>query len=187
MSDSSPRPTSVEGAAADISVEYETTTADVMAFYMYRWRTSPTLRRSVRVQQLVAGLLGVLVLCMPHVPLTARVVGALAVIVAVIAMPPFLNAYQRRHYARMLREGSQRGVVGWHRVSITSNGDLNGESEIGYGFIIREAVERVVETPQHVFVFVTSMSAFVMPRATARGDLDGFIAALVVAGVPRSE
>lgn len=80
------------------------------------------------------------------------------------AFYPWLYSRQLRSRVRKLvREGQNRGILGTHTMTLSPN-ELAYRSEWGHGVLYWPVVERIDETENHVFVFVSSMYAFAIPK-----------------------
>jgi hypothetical protein len=164
-------------------LEYVNRIEDVAAFTDHNLRTSRASRRALRTGTLSIGL-GALVLAfvisvtagkpLGHAVVMGVFVGAGAGAGWRLTVVRSTLAQTRRLYA----EGRNKGTLGRHRLSLTDS-TLREESEAGSSETRFDAIERIAETPSHVFVYVGAVHAHVIPRSEVpAGDLDAFLAAL---------
>lgn len=84
----------------------------------------------------------------------------------------------RRKAKALYAPGKNKALVGRHSLEI-SEGALQQRSEGGSDEVHFGAIERVAESPTHVFIYVSALSAHVVPRnKVAQGDLEAFVAQL---------
>lgn len=157
-----------------MTVEYEMTPDDWVAFNLYHHRRSPTARRRyLRSWFFAAGvwLLG----CLALWHLADRGRGTplqtfLALLPLFIAVPIYLVWYPwayrrnlRRTVAGMVSEGRNRRLFGRHRVTISPRG-IAECGEFGESTTAWQAVERVVSAGEYAYVYLNAVAAIVVPR-----------------------
>ncbi|HVC98489.1 MAG TPA: YcxB family protein [Pirellulales bacterium] len=160
-------PTAMPGAPTVVGVvdevAYELAINDLVAFALDHQKKSPTIRRRRRVTCLL-------------LPAVLFAVGALMLLVDVIggAFVSFVGAatlllvpsLQRRATARILAkvyaEGSNRAVLGWRRLSIGREGVVM-ISDLVESRIKWPAIEKIDTSNEHLFIYISSMSAHVVP------------------------
>jgi hypothetical protein len=164
-------------------LEYVNRIEDLMTFTGHHLRTSPASRRALRLGTLAVGVGGLVLafgisVIAGESPARATVmgvfVGAGAAVGWRLAVVRSTLAQTRRLYA----EDRNKGTLGRHRLSLTDDA-LREESEAGSSETRFDAIERIVETPSHVLIYVDALHAHVIPRSeVAAGDLGAFLAAL---------
>lgn len=162
-------------------IRYENTIDDSVAFACFQFRNSPTLRRSrffvVWVFPLVVS-----------VPMTCFLIvvelydvlalWALFVFAYVLLYPQWMRWDLCRQVRGMYMEGKNRGLLDWHELELTDS-TLIHRCEVGESKIRLDAIERIVSDENHTFVYVSSVSAYTIPRASViEGDHDGFVSAI---------
>ncbi|HEV2765521.1 MAG TPA: YcxB family protein [Pyrinomonadaceae bacterium] len=81
-----------------------------------------------------------------------------------VAGYPQLYRKQTDAYAKkILGEGRNAGFLCEHRMSIDEAG-LSTESELAQARVSWAMVERVEETKEHIFIYVASMTAYIIPK-----------------------
>ncbi len=149
-----------------LEVAYEVTLEDVTAFALFHHAHSPHLKRRRRILQV--GLAGVMVLVAAVVAAVAKapLLGIVGLAFAVAFYFMFPKRYERGlrdSVAKMYAEGKNLDVLG--KTKLVMDDDFILESTPTRDVRTRwSAVEGVVETEQHVFVYVTGSTALVVPR-----------------------
>jgi predicted tellurium resistance membrane protein TerC len=155
------------GSGTGYGLDYELGIDDLVAFARYHHAHSPWLRQRQRVLRygISLAMLGVIaaVAFLLEAPPGLWAVGVAITVAYALLFPARYDLGLRQNVLRMQGEGKNQDVLGPHRV------ELGGEaiSEITPLREVRTrwpAVERVVETGDHVFVYVTGATALVIPR-----------------------
>lgn len=160
-----------------MKITYETTLQDAVAFFHYHSEHSHLMKRTRRRLTFLFGL-ALLFVCVisgfRNLPL-AVVVGALALGVLLLTsswVDRRLGTWQTR---KAFEEGKNKATFGLHELELTDENLITrtrvAESRIGW-----EAVERVASTADHTFIYVSALSAEVIPRrSVTEGDYDAFV------------
>jgi hypothetical protein len=91
---------------------------------------------------------------------------------------PILIRSARQNSRRIIADGKNVGTIGWHRLVLEEQG-LREESEAGSRYTTYASLERVVETDELVYVYLSAIDAHVIPRGrVSSGDLTAFVNAL---------
>lgn len=154
---------------------------DHVAFNMFHFHHSPTMRRNVR-NTIVLSWLAVVVLFL-WLALSQR--DMLLLIVGVILSPlaPVLSAWGMRRQMRgnvenLIAEGKNQGIYGPQELEL-ADGRLISRSEGRMSAVDVRFIERIVRTEDHLYLYVSGLSAHVVPRAFVTDDeLDDFLDAL---------
>jgi hypothetical protein len=159
-------------------ISYEVREADIVAFNDFHASSSATLKSTYRrnryIWTLVAASLALVAWYVWHVELLAVYLGVFAAIWFFFS-PRFIRRARQKQVKRMYAEGENKGTIGYQRLSIApssmTNSSDQGESRINWS-----AVERVEETHDHIFIYISALMALVIPRETASGaDLSDFV------------
>jgi hypothetical protein len=87
-----------------------------------------------------------------------------------------LTASMDRQARRLYNEGTNKGTLGQHELEIDDNG-LVERTEVNETRQSWNGVERIAETDERAFIYVSSMMAHVIPKKSlSAGDPDAFIA-----------
>jgi transglutaminase-like putative cysteine protease len=77
----------------------------------------------------------------------------------------------------MYKENAGRGMVGRQELEITET-DLVTRSDKGSQSTRLSAIQGIVESPTHYFIYTSALGAYVVRKSVVEGDLPAFIAAL---------
>jgi hypothetical protein len=163
----------------DMEATFEFDTEDLVAFNLHLLQHSTTFRRGYRKALMLLTLLGCLAVLFA-VWMLSLAGGRLAdsmfllwvpllVIGLTIAAFPWLRRRAiRQQLQRAMAEGKNVGVYGQHRLSITPEG-VREDVSAGYSFRRWTAVEKIALTQDHAFLYISALSAYVLPKR-AFGD-----------------
>jgi hypothetical protein len=156
-------------AGAVTQVAYELSVDDLIAFSMHHRRTSPAMRRQLRMAYLVFPAilfaLGALVLAVVgdegiRMPLAVFVFGV-GVILSFAG--PLLSRHKTAQFlTKIYAEGSNRALTGWRRLSIGREG-VAMSSELVESQMKWPAIERIESTDGYMFIYIGSANALVVP------------------------
>jgi hypothetical protein len=157
--------------ADDMNASYELTADDLAAFAQMHQARSPTARRQ-RMGCLALGFLALaalplLILLTTEDPLleTARDIWPLLLgpILFILTVPPYIKWRMRHLSKRLLSEGRSTGFYGNCTMSINEDG-IRESKESGESTRRWSAVESLIITADHLFVYTSGVEAFVVPR-----------------------
>lgn len=163
------------------AIEYNISIADVETFSLYSLMRSPLAKRNLRAGQISFAFMMLVMFSFMTVPTLGAeglVVPMLLAVAAAVLHPVFyaysIRAMVRRNYS----VGKNRTVLGRHRLKLLES-ELREESEASSHSIRYDAIERVDESDSHVFIYVTVVSAHVLPKnAVSSGEVASFVASL---------
>jgi len=164
-----------------MQIEFQLVEADLLALSLYHAQHSPaTLRRVRRVRLLIGILLAFLAVV--YGLLFSSVLAAVAIVVLDLLFVFFWPRVWLRSYRRVTlesyRQGQNRALLSPHTLELLEDGLLQ-RSEWTETKLRWPAVERLESTPDHTFVYTTSVSAIIIPRQNVRrGDYGAFVAEL---------
>ena len=152
-------------------IEYEVREADLVAFNHYHAASSDTLKSAYRRNRYVSTLTLVLlaVLCWrawDALPLALSF--GLFGFIWFFFSPRYVRRERGKQVKRMYAEGRNEGTIGRQKLRVAPSG-LTNSSEQGESQINWSAVERIAETPSHIFIYISAVTAFVIPRETTSG------------------
>ena len=149
---------------ADITKE------DVVAYNLYHAAHSPAIRRlQSRAVSLIfvvwALLLAALVLCSDEPLDTAKAIWPLLLgpLLFLLLMKFWAPRHTKNAVRGMLDEGENKGIYGEHKIVLSPEG-ISESNTVQHTATSWNAVERVVVTDQHVFVYISAVSAVIAPR-----------------------
>jgi YcxB-like protein len=171
-----------------LTAHFELTEEDYIAFNLYHHAHSAALRRrrfrawlALFSAWIVASVLSWYVLAV-----VLEVENWWILVVPVFVLPlifliAYPSAYRRSVCSivrSMIREGSNRGFLAPRTVTITSD-RLKESSDFKDTSLAWRAVERVAHTSDHIFIYISAMSAIIVPRRAfaSSSEFDDFLAA----------
>jgi hypothetical protein len=182
-----------------VSIRFETTIDHLVAFNRFHYLNSPMWRRQRLVQSLVvpalaAGIVFILWTVVheePFRPAAARNIASnarlLMVGLAVAAIVSFFvvrwraTANLESSVRKLLAEGSNRAVLGWCDMALAGNRLTVKREWIESSFDLR-AVQKIAQTDEFTFVYVSSVNAIVIPmRLFPEDEYRDFVAELLEA------
>lgn len=102
---------------------------------------------------------------------------------------PYSKWKLRRITKRMLKEGRNPGFDGECTTTLQADG-IHERRPSGINMRTWESVERIVTTPEHLFIYTSAIEAFVIPRRAFASDLEFANFVLEVSsrsGIPNEE
>ncbi|MEX1231431.1 MAG: YcxB family protein [Planctomycetaceae bacterium] len=154
-----------------MNVSYELLPDDFAAFIEFHQQSSPVARRQ-RLGCFAIGLAALLVLPVGILLMTdkPRLEAAINIwplllgpILFAVFIVPYVRWRTRQMSRRLLTEGTNAGFYGACDLAIDSEG-LTESRPSGSTSRKWTSVERIVTTPQHLFVYTSGIEAFVVPR-----------------------
>jgi hypothetical protein len=164
------------GEQGAMEIEYELTLDDLVAFNKYHYKHSRAYRR----QWLRGWLLPAAIILLPWLALAGSTWSAgrsaMALWPLAIGAPLYLALYPllvRRQFGRLvpafLKEGDNNTLLGKHRLAIGPNG-LRTVNEHHESTVRWSGVERIAQDDDYLFVYVSAMSAYIVPRCAFSSD-----------------
>lgn len=173
-----------------MQVRYKNTSDDFAAFNTFHFAHSPTHKRMVAIYVFVFGLaLGVAVFFLAKsFPLesvksmgeevnntSAAIQAVFVAAIYAFFLPRILRRNIARQSRKLLREGRNKTFLCEHQLEITEDGLVTrtpySESKASW-----EAIERIARTEAHTFVYVSAVSALVIPHdRVLEGDCEAFV------------
>jgi YcxB-like protein len=164
-----------------MTLEFENTFDDLLAFNLHNHRASPTLRRPHQVARILYPILFTAALLGFYVYFGGPIASAvfmsmigLAVVASsawYLAYPALLRWRIRRLTTRLLRESKNTSLLERRSIVLSPDGLLftapSSSGQIGWNLI-----ERVDHTPQFIFLYMSAMSAIVIPRRSVNSDAE---------------
>jgi YcxB-like protein len=108
----------------------------------------------------------------PHTFPIVMIVGATLWLLGYRRLLPWLAQHNAK---QMYKAGKNKALLGWHRLQIAGDG-LRAEYESGSSESRFDVIERIAETGSHAYVYVSAISAYVIPKtAITYGNLPEFL------------
>jgi YcxB-like protein len=160
-----------------MKIQTETTLKDIIAFNLYHSDHSPsTMRMEKRIRYAFLGLALLLVLPALIYILLGNIlsfVGCMLGIITLFAFSASQAKFRRYITARQVKdlygEGRNQGTLGHHEIIFRDDG-ISDESDSGEQFVKWQAVEKTIKTEKYIFVYVSSVSAHLIPRRIFHSD-----------------
>ena len=150
-----------------MELEYELTLDDYVTFNKYHIRHSPSCRRSYRWNLVVLIALGLLLIVLYGAFFGTPVGTVLSCIIYVpLGWLLWRLSYRvtvARRLQRALREGENRDLAGTHVLVIHDEG-ITTTGQMGETKLKWAVVEKTVEDKEHVYIYVSAVSALVIPK-----------------------
>jgi hypothetical protein len=162
-----------------MKLRYVNAVEDVIALARHHSRHSTTHRLLVALARWVMpGLLILVSLPYLGVNWTAFLYGLIPAVVIMLTFGWVYDALYGLMIRARHREGKNKGVLGPHELELAPP-DLIERTPVSETRHWLGALERVVTTPTHAFIYLNSFSAHVIPRAgVTDGDFEAFVEAV---------
>lgn len=151
-----------------MEVHYELTEEDVIAFNLYHIQNSKTGKNSLRWQRYVSPVIFLLfayflsVYSDMQLSLLLPIFGVTAVI-WVLFYPKYFYYHITRQVRKMLKEGTNSGLVGSHVLKMTKSG-ITDQSSAAETSVQWNGITQVAEDAQYVFIYTSTVSAYILPK-----------------------
>jgi len=161
-----------------IEIEYKNSLDDINAFAGYHFDHSETAKRTIqRTRYLsVIGMLIILALISRIARLyTYLFVGVPVAVIYFIQFPNMMKKIGANSVKRSYMEGRNIGLFEPRKISLTPERILvtsaYGESAVNW-----RTVEKILENDKFIFMYITSVSAFIIPKQSFAGSMaDDFV------------
>lgn len=164
-----------------MQIEFDFTKEDYLEYNMHHISTSKTLRRMVLIQQYGLSLVYLIVpfalARFTEIPFVYwMVVFGIVYLFWILFYPRYFKSSARKRIDKMVDEGKNTSMFGKHVITLDEDGMLEttakGESKISW-----DAVEKVEETDGYIYIYISSVNAYVIPvRAfESEGHRNGFL------------
>ena len=151
-------------------LNYDQRVDDYVTFTLYHMMHSPSLRRGLMVARVGFPALWLLLALVTPFPLWR--IGWVVLAVLWFALLPWLRRWEAaRRIRRMYAEGKHADRVGHVRLTIGSDG-IHERTERSETHYKTDALERVVSDVDHVYLYVSPVSALVVPKSAFAGELE---------------
>lgn len=150
-----------------MEINYELTEKDYLDFNVFHAENSPTIRRSILIQRLIGP---VIFLIMPFyatrytgIPLWYWVIifGTLGALWYSF-YPKYIKWEVSRRTSKLIKEGKDGKILGNKNIKLTPEG-IYGTSLYSEEKVKWDSIERIEETEDYIYIFISSISAFIIP------------------------
>jgi len=156
-----------------MTIEFNVTVDDFIAFNLFHFKNSPAFQRQLLITRSAFAFILAAILSLPcpvlvgqlsYVAFLFPIVGIVVGIIAFLAYPRMHEQNLRKQLPKMLNEGGNEGVIGKQKIVITPEAVIN-ETPAGEQKAFWSSVDKIVETSDYIFLYVSSMSAAIIPRS----------------------
>jgi hypothetical protein len=164
-----------------MKIRYDVTVDDLLVLGRHHFRNSPTARRSISLMRWGGAVMIFLIVLIPrHAIASGNWVSTLLAgslfSVAFLSLSPFLvRVLTERQQRKLYSEGSTRGVIGMHECELRKDAVVvwNEIDELQTSWV---GLDRIVTTDDYTFIFLSSVTAHVIPRQNVvEGDYGAFV------------
>jgi hypothetical protein len=159
-----------------MTFEYHTTIDDVIAFNLYHFQHSPSAQRQAQIARAAISVGTGLITLLVCAAITRGSLLPLVLVLSVVAgaflfaiYPGLVRATLRKNIQGMLREGRNQTMVGPQRQTFTPE-QIVSSSSVGTATLSWATVERIAKTDTHIFVYLSAVSAIMLPRRIFPND-----------------
>ena len=149
-----------------MKIQYENTLKDLVTFSMYHLENSPSFRKTCISLQLVFPI-ALFLLLLPSF-IKSSVTEGITLILPLILLwiyfvPKYLKWKVKKQSSKFYREVENKGLIGKHEIIITLN-ELIEKTEYCETKTIWEAVEKVISTKESLYIYISAVTAHVIPK-----------------------
>jgi hypothetical protein len=162
-----------------VRIEYTVNLDDIVEFTRFHYQTTTcSPKATIKDGATFFIVLLLMVSVTGKLNVGSFVIVAAATIAWTVLCRPLALWYMRRKARSLYARGKNKRLIGCHSLEI-ADGLLRQRNEGGSDDVRFEVIERVAEDPSYVFIYVSAMTAYVVPRrGVTNGDLASFVAEL---------
>lgn len=157
-----------------MKVEYNLIKDDYIAFNMHHLETSPTVRKTLLIQQYGVA---VLFLIIPYffsrisgTPMLLSYIVYGAIFLAwILYYPKYFIAVTKRRILKMIDESDNSSIYGMQSITLTDTG-VEQESNTGESKTSWNGIERIDETKEYIYIYIGAMNAYLVPNRAFDDD-----------------
>ena len=153
-----------------MEIEYNQMLEDILTFNRYHTAHSPTikalrLRGAVTIPVLILVFYGILLLLQRDPGAAALKLWFLPAIALLylIIYPACFRRSAEANVKRVLAEGANKGMLGWHKIHLTPD-MITQTTEYRQTSVKWEAVEKVIRGNGYLYVYDSALTAMVIPE-----------------------
>jgi hypothetical protein len=168
-----------------MKIRFDVSLDDILAYNRYHVRHSPSIRRSTLLIRWGGAILFLLICLLPAYDfepgywLMSLFLGLVGGITFLLLYPVLVRVVAESQQRKLYTEGSTRGEIGMHECELGEDGVIV-RSETGELKTRWEGLDRIVTTDDYTFIYLSSVTAHVIPRrGVVEGDYGSFVRALM--------
>lgn len=157
-----------------MKVEYNLIEDDYIAFNMHHIDTSPTIRRTLLMQQYGVALVFLIIPYffsrITEIPMLLSYIVYGAIFLAwILYYPKYFISVTKRRIIKMINEGDNSSIYGMQSITLTDTG-IEQESHTGESRTAWHAIERIDETEEYIYIYIGTMNAYLVPNRAFEDD-----------------
>lgn len=164
-------------------VETHVTMADLLAFNAYHMRTSPVIQRQLLVGRcMLTGLalllgIGIIFAGSGTVDVSDLIFILLICVISFAIYPYLIRRSSMKTIEKLALEGKNKGMLGDQKLELASEA-LVVTTQSSTSTMNWSAVERIATTDDHAFLYVSAISALMVPRNAfdSQSEFQAFVA-----------
>ena len=156
-----------------LTVEYDLIKEDYIAFNMHHIDNSPTIKRSLFIQRYVVALVFLvfpfIFSNMTGVPILLPLIIYGAIFIAwILYYPRYFVATTKKRILKMINEGRSDNLFGPRSITLSEAG-VQEVSDHGESRSSWRSIEKVDETAEHIYIYISSINAYLVPIRAFEG------------------
>ncbi|MCP4405161.1 MAG: YcxB family protein [bacterium] len=173
-----------------MTLTFDVQMADIVAFNQYHFQHSPAVQRGRK--RIMAGIIIGIVISMIYGgvyehSLVYVITSAILGIVLLYIASKITHYHSARSIQHIFKEGTNKTMLGRHTLNVTDEG-LTEITEYTTTHIKWEGIERIVSTPDYTFVYLSAVTAAIIPRESILdGDYKPFIEYIIMMAEQRKK
>lgn len=164
-----------------MKIKYRIELDDIVAFNRYHIDHSAAMRRTKWLLMWGSGtaiLASTSALAVLDNSIILFVLGVAGAILGVLLLQRLWTSSHEKQVRRLYSEGANKRILGVHELELGED-RLTERSDTGGQETVFSAVERIVTTDGHAFIYIASVIAHVIPRSKViEGDIEAFVGAV---------
>lgn len=153
-----------------MKVQYELTKEDYISFNMHHLNNSKTGKQALLKQRFIVPMVYIFIpfilARITSISLLFWLLPFLILIVLWIAFyPRYFRSYTRKNIIKMLDEGKNEAMFGTVSLELKELGMVE-DSKLGESKINWSSVEKIDETKDYIYIYISSINAIVIPMRT---------------------
>lgn len=157
-----------------MELKYEMTKDDYLAFNLYHAKHSKTVQNSLVMQRFLTPIF-LLILPFLFSWITGEFLMGLFIIFVIISVlwvifyPKYFYGYMEKNINKMMNEGNNKNLLGQH-VFIANEDGFIEKNSVGESKVSWSSIEKVEENEDYYFLFLSTMSANIIPKRSFSND-----------------
>ena len=157
-----------------MDIEFELLEKDYINFNIDHAKKSSSLKKSILSQRILGPIVFMLIPFIlrlyTSIPLSYWLtIFAIASVLWVMFYPKYFNWEMGRRVKKMLNEGNNENILIRRTISISKEGLLE-KSAIGESKVKWSQVDKVEETEEYIYIYISSISAHIIPKRVFRDE-----------------